>query len=469
MLSKIEVENIGPFKKQEFHIAMWANIFAGDENSGKTFLLNLIWSMLTGFNKKKPLHIANNVKKNEISVARAILSEHDPHEQTYWLWDKDKQKWDKNILLKRSSYGDEADVWEEDSRCPIGQVNRMGIYARDNGDFSIFISSLKEKALDISEKEALFGIENFDRSRRYTRVYGLVEDLSSMQRSKDSEDLHEFCQMAQELLGDPVEVKSSIRLDSDSGCYNVPIIKIGEKETPLTLLSRSILRILCFVYLFFWCKRESENFAESSGTDPVKRMFLFIDSPENGLHPKIQKKFLASIIRFSKKNSSGIYTQTFSATNSPIVLASIENLIDGNSIFHHLALGKSGTEISSHGIQRTGSCEDWLASRLFGKMTSRSEESQIAIDAAMDFMAGRYDDVIRKTSNLAHLIYDFYVINEQSSKRDIWEYIDCILTKLIPSHDTFLVRWKISSKALIAESTQTDSRITRKTKRKKNS
>lgn len=443
MLSKIEVENVGPFKKQEFHIAMWANIFAGDQNSGKTFLLNLIWSIITGFNKKKPLHIASTIKKNEISVVHAILSEHDPHEQIYWIWNKDKQKWDKNILLKRSSYGDDADVWEEDSRCPIGQVDRMGLYARDNGGFSIFISSLKEKALDISEKEALFGIENFDRSKKYTRVYGIVEDLGSMQRSKDPEDLHEFCQMAQELLGDPVEVKGSIRLDGDSGCYNVPIIKIGEKETPLTLLSRPILRILCFVYLIFWCKRESENFAKSSGTMPIKRLFLFLDSPENGLHPKTQKKFLTSVIRIAKKSPCGIHIQTFAATNSPIVLSAIDTMFCWISTLNHLTLKKNGTEISSQGIRPVGNCEDWLTSKFFGEMTSRSEESQIAIDAAMDFMAGRYDQAYSKIAGLLPLIDRNQIDLPEFS--ELRKSINTILLKTLPSHDPFLIRWNLQN------------------------
>lgn len=160
---------------------------------------------------------------------------------------------------------------------------------------------------------------------------------------------------------------------------------------------------------------------------PINQIVLLIDELESHLHPRWQRVILPAILEVVEQLNPQMKIQALVTTHSPLVLASLEPNFD--ELEDKLFLFKlEGREINLDEIpwSKQGDTVGWLTSEIFGLKQARSQEAEIAIEAAEAWM--RADDLSAFPDNL-------------KTHKQIHQE----LQRLLPGHDPFWPRWIVTT------------------------
>jgi hypothetical protein len=150
------------------------------------------------------------------------------------------------------------------------------------------------------------------------------------------------------------------------------------------------------------------------------------------LHPRWQRSLLPALLRIVDALRQELRTQIVVTTHSPLVLASVEPHFDEvrDKLFL-LDLGRLGgyddqdphdVTLSEIDWAKQGDAVGWLTSEVFGLKQARSQEAELAIEAAEALMRG---------APMTH--YPEYLRTKEQIHRE--------LQRLLPGHDPFWPRW----------------------------
>lgn len=428
MIKKLFLDKVWPSTEMDVSFAERMNLFTGDNGLGKTFLLDVIWWVLTSTWVNGPVL----PKWQNGATPRIIysLSESADLSRTLDLshFDFGRQQW---FLSAGSSV-----------------TSGIVLYARVDGGFSIWDPARNYKRLKEQENDNLFFLNepNFPRYYHFTPdnlwngleagnkvlCNGLIRDWVTWQNHPDQSSSSPFSLLSkviERLSPHPDEWMKPgkpTRVSIDD-VRDIPTVELPYGVIPVTQVSAGMKRILGFAYLLVWSWYEHLRASELRNQPPTDSIILLIDEVESHLHPQWQRTILPALLDVASGLKETMQTQVIATTHSPLVLASIEPEFDESiDKLFLFSLHDSEVRLEEQPWAKQGDVVGWLVSDVFGLKQARSKEAEIAIEAAEAFMMG---DVERLPENLC--------TREQIHRE---------LLRVLPGHDPFWPRWIVSTK-----------------------
>ncbi len=449
MLRSLHLKDVGPAPELKFEFAPRLNVLTGDNGLGKTFVLDVIWFVLTNSwsserafpFRPRPNGTGGTSVTPELLVRFAGRTPGTTSEKTErFVYERAAQLWSraavnggtgKAVKAKGGGPGEAG-----------ARPGRLVIYARADGGISVWdalraparVAESGSAAVQLSPSELWLGKSEGD--RRLCR--GLVDDWVFWRNENGPawkyllRVLDAVSPPDEPLVpGEPVP----LRLDEDR---LIPTLDLPYGVVPVTLASAGMKRILGIAYAIVWAWTRHVQATEGSQATPD--LVLLIDEVEAHLHPTWQRLILPAILKGVGTIAPNLGIQAFVATHAPLVLASIESSFDEDidDLFHFRL---DGTVVSAQGLPfaKQGDAGDWLVSESFGLRLPRSIESQRAIEAALAFME---NDHARAAELLAQLQVP---ARRRDSKQTQQDSIDAALKEHVPSHDEFWPTWIVTA------------------------
>lgn len=419
-LVSLNVNNVGTLNF-DLNLKSRLNIITGDNGLGKSFILECAWWSLTNTWTSFPFYPDSNITNNN-------SSEEEP-EISFKLSNK-KGKTEKFI----AHYNWRMQNWHletENKKTIPGLV----IYARVDGAFAIWDPSRTNiKSIEFVPSTLIFSREEIwnglriDEGNKSRFIFnGLITDWVHWQNGNT--EAFEILKKVLKRLSPPdlqhgdlgiLEPGKIVRIPGES--RPIPTIKHPYGEVPISLASAAVKRIIGLAYLIVWTWEEHKTSSKLIREEPETKMVVIADEIESHLHPQWQRVILPALTSISQDLSKNLNVQYLITTHSPLVMASVEQLYneEKDKIFHlNLKQTQKGAKIvlECPEFQRRGSADSWLVSEIFELKQPRSLEAERIIEKAKRIQS------------------------EHSPKKNQIEEISKQLHDVLPSHDTFWIRW----------------------------
>ncbi|KIG17549.1 hypothetical protein DB30_03250 [Enhygromyxa salina] len=428
MLRRLQTHDVGPAKDMTLEFGERLNVLTGDNGLGKSFVLELVWWLLTG-SWAGPLAV--------------------PSGQAPKVWYQAGDPADERGRA-HFEFADQAWRWDGvHKRAPRGSVIYVG--AQRQASFvhgrSVFPPSFPDVEHRATEPDAFRfqGSElwegKVDGSGRPV-CNGLIRDVVNWMRSRPvagfgspsappAPDPFAAFERVLEVLsppgGKPLTMAAPRRVFVGDSREIPTLHTPWEREpVPVTLAAAGMRRVLELAYLLVWTWHEHLQVSQLKRLVPQQELFILVDEPELHLHPRWQRTVLPAIVAVANELDPSLRVQLFVTTHSPLVLASGELLVDPqrDRLFHFDARG-GDVVVDEHAWVKQGDAVGWLTSELFGFDRGGSLESEQAIRWADAFMEGRVDEIPER-------FRDKRTLDEE-------------LRRVLAASDTFWARWFVSS------------------------
>lgn len=450
MLNLLQLRDVGPTRQMNFQFAPHLNILTGDNGLGKTFILDIVWFILTTtwpVTRAFP-HRSNNNPTNETPSIPSITAkfrwqnngEFEPI--TKYQYEKQSQQWIHDWHPNKTSSGFAPHPEYSDEA--LTRPPCIVLYARSDSGISLWdvlrtparLAEFKQGAVHLTHNELWEGkrIENKETGETRVICKGLLDDWINW-RSENS-SLHTSLLEILSILSPPEEKLIPgrpivVRKDEDR---LIPTLTFPYGTVPVTLASAGMKRILGIAYALIWMWNRHMQVVESDGLTSSKEIIILIDEIEAHLHPQWQRCILPALVKAMKVLSPDAHVQWMISTHAPLVLASIEPLFDeAQDNLYHFHLDGNTVSIQELPFAKQGDVSHWLVSEAFGLARARSVESERAIHGAMAFMrgdtdaAGRWIDGITPAGSAGDL--------------PIQARVHAALCLHLADHDPFWARW----------------------------
>lgn len=412
MIRDLTLKDVGPARALAFDFAPRLNVFTGDNGLGKTFVLDVLWWVLTATwagEKAFPWRPPSDWTQPDSSDSGASAPDVKPGIKAH------VQNQDGTSLHLRSAWQEQSQEWErklsrnEAKHPPSGLV----VYARIDGSYAVWDASyvkneggaFADAAIILRDHEVWDGKEVSDsevQGGKRTVLGGLISDWVRWQQRAKSDEFEALRRVLDVLSspdepllpGEPTRVHLRDRRD-------IPTLAMPYGVVPVTLASAGVRRTLSLAYLLVWAWMEHGKAAKQRRQHPTRDVVLLIDEPELHLHPAWQRVFLPAVLRAVGTMAPNAAVQVFTATHSPMVLASLESVFS-EALDDLFVLSRQGPNVCAVELPfgKEGDVSNWLASEVFGHVGGRSREAALAIDAAMAFMADRQAEAKSKLAEL---------------------------------------------------------------------
>lgn len=409
MLKFLHLKDIGLAPDLRVDWAERLNLIAGDNGLGKSFLLDLAWWALTRTWAGPVALPAPSSKKASIEYlvqgkagrAAPVLSTFRRSDES-WPLAQARPTMPGIVIYIRIDGG--FSVWDPARNYWRNDPGRPGAYH--------FAAAEVWDGLDINGQRVCEGLErdwvNWQEGRKpqFEALEAVLEVISPP--------------------GEPLRAGPPQRLFLGEG-RDRPTLRVGQQMVPVALASAGVRRMLALAYFLVWAWHEHRAAAKLLGKPPEERVVLLFDEPETHLHPRWQRTVLPSLLVAVDKlrGAKGKSPQMLVATHSPLVTASLEPMFDEErDDLIHLALRKGQVAVEQGGWAKQGDASNWLVSDTFGLEQARSQEAEIAIEAAEALMRG-------DKPAIRHLQTQAAIHKE--------------LCRLLPAHDAFWPRWLVQT------------------------
>ncbi len=408
-LSRLETHHIGPSSELIFDFAPRLNLLTGDNSLGKTFVLDIIFWVLTGewppgHAMVRPEPPKRKAQKESKPQTPSIVAQAGQN-QLHAIYDFKKARWSPNIS---SRLGNSLVMYARaDGGISIWDPLRNSSPSRDNPNaIPCFHFGGRPAVATSPASPQDTGDSLWDGLKHNGKPIcnGLIIDVVSWRDRKP--EAFEKIQKALKALSPDQE---RFQLDAPKR-----IARDDSREHPRLLLpygpifavhaSAAVKRVLGLAYALVWSVMEINEAAQQMGVKPPSGAVLLVDELEAHLHPRWQRTILRSVIEAAKKLlPEAPPIQLMISTHSPLVIASAEDVYDEekDALFHFDAL-ENGLKVRVEKKPWTlrGEADAWLLSDVFGLPSTRSVEAQKALDKAKQAMNN--GDLDAKTAREIH-------------------------------------------------------------------
>ncbi|NEP00374.1 MAG: AAA family ATPase [Symploca sp. SIO2E9] len=406
MLKELHLKRVGPAPQFDVELAERLNIFTGDNGLGKTFLLDIVWWILT-LNWVE--HPAWPHREREVSPEIICHLSNQKEKEAY-----------------RSRFDFSEQKWLSQQMPP--QFRGLVIYARVNGGFSVFDPARQRHSAYNFTPDTLW---NGYRLEGKVLCNGLLQDWVNWQRQPDQSTFQLLSSVIQQLApqpGESMEPGEPTRVSVED-VRDIPTVCLPYGNVPVIYTSAGMKRILGLAYLLVWTWYEHTQASKLLQTDPLNQIVLLIDEVESHLHPRWQRSLLPAILEVMTQLQPTMKVQAFVTTHSPLVLASVEPSFDEQQDrLFLLELQGEAVTLNEFPWTKQGDTVGWLTSEIFGLKQARSTEAEMAIEAAETWMRGESMDA--------------FADNLKTPSQ-----IQQQLERLLPGHDPFWPRWIVTMEA----------------------
>ncbi len=438
MLTSLRLRDVGPAASFNIELSDRLNLFTGDNGLGKSFLLDVCFWSLTGTWPGGRIAIPNGDYRSP-TISYNIQSKTKPASRDA-KYDFKSQSWSRQrgrppmpgLVIYAAVDGSFA-VWD-----PARNYWREPKGSKGGDEWPRAFQFPPPSASEYDEvgkgtirRDLANGLEEGGR----VLCNGLIADWSEWYYQRASGAAispFKYLEDVVSVLSHPLEAPTcgeprKVFLD-DSRKF--PTLKTSYGVVPYPQWSAGVKRIVSFAYLIVWAWVEHLQAAALRKEPPTDRIVLIVDEIEAHLHPKWQRTILPAVLDVAERISAGIEVQFFVATDSPLVLASVEPFFDEDrdSLFL-LELDEQAKEVSLRKLPwaKQGDAVGWLTSPVFGLDQARSREAEKAIEAAEAYMRG-----------------DFAKLPKSLRTKD---QIHRELVRVLAGQDPFWPRWIVHVKA----------------------
>jgi len=446
MLKKIELTNVGPIKNKKIDFANRLNIITGDNGLGKSFLLDIIWYVLT---RRWPAQV--NPRLTSGYMARPG----NPSQRAQIILDLNTEK-GKKLEDYTVSFDREKQTW-------IGKAGRpyssgLVIYALADGSFSVWDPAKnywkKTGNVDIQERQPAFVFsptevwEGLKSQEGKTLCNGLLRDWAMWQTNQKGWEFSVLETMLDRLSPPEFKLKpGNLTRIGIEDVSDVPTIKMPYGEVPVLWASAGYRRVLAFAYFLTWTLSEHIKACRVLGKTPTPQVTFLLDEVEAHLHPKWQRQIMKGVIDvldkipqvFSSKNIKnnpvsgasewGAHKknkiQIFALTHSALVMSSLETHFDStqDKWFDFDTTENGNVDFTARNFVKKGDVKAWLTDKdAFGLSTTMPIEAEKAIQEYNKKAAGLSKDqkkkLIKKLENVLPDTDPFWAIVDFEKMRE---------------------------------------------------
>lgn len=424
MLNRLQLKHVGPAERLSADFAQRLNVITGDNGLGKSFLLDVCFWTLTGTWPEGRTALPESGSKLKPEINYTLLGKKGVTEQKSASFDFHSQSWTRlrgrppmpGLVVYATVDGGFA-VWDPARN-----------YWRDPATGKTETQE-RPNAFQFTPDTLANGLEVDGRQL----CNGLVQDWVQWYYARSSKPLlnpFDFLEEVIQVLSHPLEPMNceeprKVFVD-DSRKF--PTLSMPYGNVPFPHWSAGVKRIVSFAYLIVWAWVEHVQAAELRNEVPTDRIILLVDEIEAHLHPKWQRTILPAILRVVEKLGAKISVQVLAATHSPLVLASLEPYFnESTDQFFTFSLVEDKVTFENPPWATHGDVLAWLTSDIFGLAQARSQEAEVAIEAAEAYMRG-------DTTSLPDGLKTHEAITDA-------------LRKLLPGLDPFWPRWMVEAKS----------------------
>ncbi|MBN8422342.1 MAG: AAA family ATPase [Verrucomicrobia bacterium] len=385
MLKSLKLTNVGPAPMLELNLADRLNLLTGDNGLGKSFLLDVVWWVLT---RKWPHDLNDNLTSGY--PARPA----DPKLGSSIAFDLTTAN--AKSVSYESTYSRQDQAW-------VGRPGRppnpgLVVYAHADGGFSVWDPARNywktKQGMDIQEslpgyvfspKDVWDGLDA-EIGGKITRVCnGLLADWAAWIRERgDTAERMKNVLARMAPTGEVFEVGPLVRL-SVNDARDIPSIHMPYAEAvPILHAASGVRRVVGLAYMLLWSWNEHVRASEALGEKPTKTVVLLFDELESHLHPRWQRTILSSMLHIAKELHDQAEIQLIAATHSPLVLASAEPVFDADrDAWFDIDLERNKVVLRKRQFVNRGEISNWLTSNAFDLKQARSKEAEDAIEKAL--------------------------------------------------------------------------------------
>jgi hypothetical protein len=367
VLRSVHLQGVGPVDELGLTFARRTNIVTGDNGLGKTFLLDIVWWVLTREWAGSKALPAARPRRHEPRI-HAVLTGRSG-----------------DVVVDRTyDFGTES--WPIDADPPAPGVV---LYARVDGGFAVAdpLRTGDPAPFVFTAQQVWNGLRRDD---GVVLCNGLIADVLSWQLESQDE-LARFDGVLAQLS--PPEFRLALGRPTQDA-RDVPMLEAPYGPVPLTHVSAGIKRVLALAYLLTWAWQKHRSAAERRGVPPDRQVVLLVDEIEAHLHPKWQHRVLPALRGVVDGLASATGVQLVCATHSPVILASVDPYFDpGLDALTRLELEPAGEDGRAYPVAirevwaPRSDASAWLASEVFDGVGSRAPrigELVSAFAAAVD-------------------------------------------------------------------------------------
>lgn len=415
MLRELHLTDTGPSPSLDVELAERLNVLTGDNGLGKSFLLDVIWWVMTGTwaglpaGPYRPPGRPFNPQKSRPELRWRRES---AREETRAHYKHSVQQWGRHTHAFPTTSGPYLFA-HADGRFTLSDSLRWS----SGPDMPCIAWPFDDKALWYGHEHKICkGLLDDWVTWRLMHAAGQPSPYPHLERV-----LQELSPHPQEklVLGEPTRVNRELAQD-------IPVLEFSHASVPVIHASAGMKRILSLAYMLVWTYHEHVRAAHLSGVEPSRELLLLVDEVEAHLHPQWQRRILPALLQAINSLWGDVRVQMVVTTHAPLVLASLEPHFDPerDALFRfELVDGRAAIERQTWAKQ--GDVVNWLVSPNFGLEQARSIEAERAIEAAEAFMRG-------DTTSLPE---------ELRTKASI----DALLRRLLSNIDPFWPRWIVKT------------------------
>jgi hypothetical protein len=406
MLRRLQTKDVGPIRGMDLALGSRLNVLTGDNGLGKSFVLDLVWWVLTGSWAGEPALPGGGSPwlkyEGTSNAAKEKATAEFKFESQTWSWKSVQGRGPRGSVIylgadRMAAFVLHRSHWPTSLGTDDARRNEPGAFVFEgrelwdgkndalgrplcNGLIRDWVNWMRSQpfAFDVSALD----VSAFDVSPGSPPgPFEILKRVLSVLSPNDHEKL---------VAGPPRRVRIE-----DSREIPTLVTPWESKPVPVTLASAGVRRVLELAYMLVWVWHEHRQVAELLHQPPQRELFLLIDEPETHLHPRWQRGILPALMAVAEVLDPELKLQLFVTTHSPIVLASVEPLVDAarDRLFH---FDDHDAEVRVETLDwiKHGNALGWLASEAIGlEGGGRSIEAERAIGWADAFMLGDYDEI----------------------------------------------------------------------------
>ncbi len=387
MISKLELQNIGPVPELKAALGARLNIITGDNGLGKTFFLDACWYALTrtwaGGDKRAFYPSAISPKSSIPSIDYSIIGKTG------------------KVANNRAGFHFKSQSWKLNPARPA--MPGLVIYARIDGGFSVWdpsrnywidesAESRRSDAYHFTNDQVWNGLELGEGNLKNYLCNGLIRDVDSWHAKRNGSIglLQEVLEALSPNAAEMLKIGESVRVRVDD-VRDTPTLEMPYGPVPVTQTAAGMRRVLGLAYLIVWAWEEHQKAAKIQKEPTTNRMVVLFDEIEAHLHPKWQRVFLPALLKvidglLLKGKAKSV--QFIVTTHAPLILSSVESVWDASKdqLFDFdLIEGKGGKPsviFSELDFAKHGSLENWLESKSFDLNSGYAPDAEKAMDRA---------------------------------------------------------------------------------------
>lgn len=272
MIQQLKLNHFTCFEDTTFDFSEGINVFIGENGTGKTHILKLLFAILKSKDSKTKEDLASLLKQNLLSFFKA--------DDLDSLWHKKSYPFAINCTINQETWdfqSNDTTLYTTGKTAPI-PADISSVYLPTKEILSFF-----KGFLSLYEKREL----EFDETYKHLAL--ALDTALLKERPAKEQGLFEFIQELKEILQGADVVQESGRF----------YLKKENTKTEIALVAEGWRKIATLIYLIL------------NGEIALnKNMVLFIDEPESNLNPKLIESMARFLIRLAKRG-----VQIFVATH----------------------------------------------------------------------------------------------------------------------------------------------------------